>query len=86
MEGGWEVNINYNGDLKTKYVHKIVLLTCPFLEHLLLKASRVGDENTEATWLTSVPRPSAPSVTQPGTQIRARVARPLNLVVRPRVE
>lgn len=40
------MNIHYDGDLKTKYVHKIVLLTCPFLEHLLLEASRVGDENT----------------------------------------
>lgn len=54
------MNISYNGDLKTKYVHKIVLLTCLFLEHLLLEASRVGDENTEAAWLTSEHRPSAP--------------------------
>lgn len=45
MEGGWEINITYNGELKTKYVHKIILLTCRFLEHLLLEASHTGDEN-----------------------------------------
>lgn len=54
--------------MKTKYVHKIVLLTCPFLEHFLLEASRVGDENIEAAWLISGHRLLALSVMPAGHQ------------------
>lgn len=38
------MNSNYNCELKPKYVHKIILLTCQLLEQLFLEASHVGDE------------------------------------------